>query len=148
MKSLFNFLSYDKELGRLGYFIFNSIVTIFAFEYLYLPFLAKSVLIILHKPEYKMVLDLVKSEAHYAEQLKWLQNISAPTQSSYLIKYSFVVLLRYIDLKRVKDILGRKLKTIEVLMIFFIFSIPFVEFISAIVLMIYPSKFKNQNKHS
>lgn len=135
-----NFFSYKKPLRRLPYFFLNSILMFFAFRYLYYSYLYDLIVMLEHNPKFTDAFYIIKSLPQYHESMATFKREASPTLMTTLIHFLFLIPLRIIDIKRIKDIFGRCLSTQEIIFISITFSLPFVDFLSTTALMLLPSK--------
>lgn len=138
-----SFFSINGKIGRISYFFQNSFIMLFAFQYIYGPYMSATILKMQHNPLFKNSFALIETLPGYSEILQDLARPSKVDPSELIIRFGFIALLRMIDLKRVRDIIGRQLSLQESALIAIVFSIPFVDLLSTVMLMTLPSK-----KHS
>ncbi len=138
-----SFFSITGRTGRVAYFFQNSILMIFGFQYIYGGYMSSAFLSLQHNPLFSNAFEILKTNPLYADFLRELNHPAEPDPSALYIKFAFIIALRIVDLKRVRDILSRKLSAIETILIAIFFSLPFVDFFSTIMLVTLPSK-----KHS
>lgn len=138
-----NILSYNGKLSRLAYIIQNSLVMIFAFQYMYYPHLYGTILDLQSRPELASIFAVYKQFPQYHEFLASLKAAANPSLTDIIIRYLFLIPLRVIDIKRVRDIVNRNLTGVETTMVAVIFSLPFVDLLSTLFLAVIPA-----NKHA
>lgn len=138
-----SFFSLTGKIGRVSYFFQNSVLMIFGFQYIYGGYLSGALLSLQHTPVFKHSFEILKSSPIYEDFLRELNNPPKPDPSILFYKIAFLIALRFIDLKRVRDILNRKLSALETILIAVFFSVPFIDFFSTIMLVTLPPK-----KHS
>ncbi|MBC7427296.1 MAG: hypothetical protein H7336_01710 [Bacteriovorax sp.] len=126
--------------GRLAYFFQNSLLMLFGFQYIYGPYIGDAIKSMQHNPMFANVFILLQSDPSYADMLKDFGQAQKFTFTLFAARYAFIIALRIIDLKRIRDIVNRQLTKVETISVFIIFSLPFVDLISTIVLMTLPPK--------
>ena len=140
-----NFFSLTGKTGRVSYFFQNSVLMIFGFQYIYGGFMASAFLSLQNNPMFANVFALLKSDPMYSDILDDLNHPAKPDPSVFFIKIAFIIALRIVDLKRVRDILNRKLSAMETTLIAVFFSLPFVDLFSTIMLVTLPPKKDSPN---
>lgn len=140
-----NIFSYSGKLTRLAYIIQNSLVMIFAFRYIYFPYLHGTILDMQNNPHYSNTFEMIKHLPEYREFMTMLKAEANPSMSSIIIRYLVLIPLRIIDIKRIRDIVNRNLSVTETTIVAVVFSLPFVDLISTIFLAIIPPSKKVQN---
>lgn len=135
-----SFFSLTGKTGRVSYFFQNSIIMLFGFQYIYGSYLAEAIVKMQHNPLLKDSFKLIQTMPGYGEILEDLNTPVKPDPSKLLIKIAFIVLLRIVDLKRIRDIVNRKLSLLETSLISIFFSLPFVDIFSTIMLVTLPPK--------
>ncbi len=96
-----------------------------------------------NSPMFNNIFILLKSDPRFEDFFQELNHPKSLPTSFILTKFAFIVGLRIVDLKRVRDITGRKLKKIETILIAIFFSLPFVDLISTMFLITMPTKKKS-----
>jgi hypothetical protein len=128
------------KTSRLSYFFQNSFLMLFGFQYIYAPYIGDILKNIQHNPLFRNVFELLRADPTYADLLKELNTPAKITFSMIATRYAFILALRLVDLKRIRDIVNRQLSKIETILVIVIFSLPFVDLISTIFLMTLPPK--------
>ena len=128
------------KTGRLAYFFQNSILMLFGFQYIYGAYIGDMLKSMQHNPLFKNVFLLLQSDPAYSDLLHDLNQAPKMTLSIIATRYAFILALRIVDLKRIRDIVNRQLTKVETLLVIVFFSLPFVDLISTIFLMTLPPK--------
>ena len=135
-----SFFSLTGKTGRVSYFFQNSIIMLFGFQYIYGSYMAEAIIKMQHNPLLRDSFKLVQSLPGYGDILEDLNTPSKPDPSRLLIKFAFIIMLRIVDLKRIRDIVNRKLTIIETSLVSIFFSLPFVDIFSTVMLITLPAK--------
>jgi hypothetical protein len=126
--------------GRLAYFFQNSLLMLFGFQYIYGPYIGDVLKNLEHNPLFRNIFTLLRSDPHYANLIHDLSSAQKMTFSLIATRYAFIIALRIVDLKRLRDIVNRQLTKVEILFVFILFSLPFVDLITTIFLISMPAK--------
>lgn len=141
-----SFFSITGKTGRVSYFFQNSILMLFGFQYIYGSYLGEIILKLQHNPLFKNAFMLLQSDPLYSDMLQDLNRPPQAVSSNLMLKFAFLLALRIVDLKRVRDIVNRKLGALETALIVIVFSLPFVDLISTIFLVTLPPKKNSPNQ--
>jgi uncharacterized membrane protein YhaH (DUF805 family) len=138
-----NIFSFHGRLGRLAYFLENCFINILGFKFIYYPAIVESFHQIQAEPSAHQLLEMLSTAPVYGPVIHAL---SAPMAKETLlfivVRYLFLIPLRMIDIKRMRDIMGRELTLFQTAAVAIGFSIPYVDFISTICLsVIRPNKY-------
>lgn len=141
-----NPFTFKGRLGRLSYIFQNSILMILAFKFIYSPYLYGFITDMEKNPLYRASFDLLKSMPQYHEMMIDLKAMANPSFTAIIIRYLFLVPLRIIDIKRIRDIVNRNLNGMEITIVAIFFSLPFVDFITTLFLVLIPANKFAKNK--
>ncbi|MBC7715008.1 MAG: hypothetical protein H7177_16800 [Rhizobacter sp.] len=128
------------KTGRLAYFFQNSLLMAFGFQYIYGPYMGDAIKSLQHNPLFANVFQLLQADPTYADMLKELNHAPKFDMKMFATRYAFILALRIVDLKRLRDIVNRQLTKVETILVIVFFSLPFVDLISTIFLVTMPPK--------
>lgn len=124
------------KLNRLFYALHNAFWFLAGFYYIYYPGL---LLAIQSSPDFPQLINLLSS----SPQLKGLvPYLSAKVGSGFIdiaLKYVFLLILRIVDIKRIRDLVNRNLTMPENIAVIVVLSLPYIDFLSTVALVLLPS---------
>jgi uncharacterized membrane protein YhaH (DUF805 family) len=141
-----NIFSFNGKIGRLSYILQNFIINIIGFKYIYYPAIVESYSTFLTYPESSQILRTLSMNPMYASLFESLAAAPKVTTAAIIIKYLFLIPLRLIDIKRIRDIVDDKLSMGKTLFYAIFLSLPMVDLLATVVLSIVkPNRFaKNE----
>lgn len=141
-----NIFSLNGKLSRFSYIFQNLFLNIIGFRFLYYPALLESFYKIKINPDYKYLIEQISMNPNIGFFMKALDKAPKESLLIIIIKYLFIIPFRMIDIKRVKDLLDRELTTGEIITIFVIFTLPYVDFFTTLGLSILPAYYFAKKK--
>ena len=133
------------KLNRLFYALHNSFWFLVGFRYIYYPTL---LLAIQSSPNFATLINVFSSISQLKGLIPYLSATVEQSPLDLFLKYVFILILRLVDIKRLRDIMGRNLRLIEQAAVIFVFSLPYVDFLSTVFLVFLPAdKFSKNEIH-
>lgn len=141
-----NIFSFNGKIGRLSYILQNFIINSLGFKYIYYPAIVETYSSFLKYPESHQILSQLSMNPMYASFFESLAGSPRATTTDIVIKYLFLIPLRLIDIKRIRDIVDEKLSMAKTIFYAIFLSLPLVDLVATIFLsIIRPNKFaKNE----
>jgi uncharacterized membrane protein YhaH (DUF805 family) len=141
-----NIFSFNGKIGRLSYITQNFIINILGFKYIYYPAIVEAYTTFLTYPESHQILRTLSTNPMYASFFESLAASPKATTVDIVIKYLFLIPLRLIDIKRIRDIVDEKLSAAKTIFYAVFLSLPLVDLVATIFLsIIKPNKYaKNE----
>ena len=131
------------KLNRLFYALHNAFWFLVGFKFIYYPAI---MLAIQSSPQFDELVTLLSSNAKTQALIPYLTVKVGQSGLDIFLKYVFILILRLVDIKRIRDIVGRNLTTVESAMAIFFLSLPYVDFLSTVVLVLIPANKYAKNK--
>ena len=138
-----NIFSFNGRIGRVSYIIQNCVINTLAFRFIYYPAIVRAFHVARQNPESLEIMRMLSDNSEmYASLFRTLGSAQKETASIIVIGYLFLIPLRLIDIKRVRDIVNDELSLFKTVAIAVLFSIPYVDLIATIFLsVIGPNRF-------
>ena len=133
------------KLNRLFYALHNAFWFLIGFRYIYYPSI---LLAIQSSPNFPELIKLLSTSPQTKGLIPYLSATVGQSSLDLLLKYVFLLILRLVDIKRLRDIMGRNFSLMEQGVVIFIFSLPYVDFLSTVFLVFLPAnKFSKNETH-
>jgi uncharacterized membrane protein YhaH (DUF805 family) len=131
-----NIFSFKGKIGRISYIIQNSIINIIGFKFIYYPAMGKAYHTMLTTPGGADLVQMLSEFSIYAALFKFMAAAPAETAISITLKYLFLIPLRLIDIKRIRDIMNDSLSTGKTFFFAVFLSIPYIDLLATVALSI------------
>jgi hypothetical protein len=91
-------------------------------------------------PDFSTLVDLLSSHSETSAIVPYLTHVPSTSLIFVILRYACLIPLRLVDFKRIRDLISRELSLIEKVVIAVVLSIPYVDFLSIIILTALPSR--------
>lgn len=134
------------KLNRLFYALHNAFWFLVGFRYIYYPSLLMA---IQSSPDFPQLISLLSSSPQLKGLVPYLSSNFGTSFIDISLKYLFILILRIVDIKRIRDLVNRNLTMPENIAVVGILSLPYIDFLSTVVLVLMPSnKFAKNELHA
>lgn len=134
------------KLNRIFYALHNAFWFIAGFYYIYYPSL---LLTIQSSPDFPQLINLLSSSPQLKGLVPYLSSNVGTGFVDITLKYVFILILRMVDIKRIRDLVNRNLTMPENVAVIVVLSLPYIDFLSTVVLVLLPAnKFAKNEIHA
>lgn len=123
------------KLNRLFYALHNAFWFLIGFRYIYYPGILAA---LQSSPQFPQLIHVLSSSPQTKTIVPFLSSTVGQSTLDIVLKFVFILILRLVDIKRIRDIVNRNLSKVESALAIVILSLPYVDFLSTIVLVLLP----------
>lgn len=131
------------KLNRLFYALHNAFWFLIGFRYIYYPGILVA---IQSSPQFPQLVQILSSNPQTKAIIPYISSNVGQSTFDIILKFVFIFILRLVDIKRIRDIVSRNLTTVESALTIVFFSLPYVDFLSTVLLVLFPSGKYAKNK--
>ncbi len=133
------------KLNRLFYALHNAFWFLIGFRYIYYPGILSA---IQSSPQYPQLVEILSSNSQTSSLVPYISSTLGQSPLDLVLKYVFILILRMVDIKRIRDLVNRNLSIPECAAVIVGLSLPYIDFFSTIALVLLPSnKFAKNEIH-
>lgn len=134
-----NIFAFRGRISRTAYIVQNFIINIIGFRFIYYPGLVEGYKTLIQHPETREFISVLYRYPLYSSIFDHFASAAVDPTYIYIIGYLFIIPLRMIDIKRVRDIINDEISTLKTIVLFIVLSLPLVDLIATIVLAVVPA---------
>lgn len=125
------------KLNRVFYALHNAFWFLVGFRFIYYPAL---IMAVQSSPQFPQLVTLLSSNPQTKVWVPYITSSVGQSTLDIVLKYLFILILRLVDIKRIRDIFNRNLSKLESAIVIVVLSLPYIDFLSTIVLVLVPAK--------
>lgn len=137
-----NIFSFQGRIGRISYIIQNAIINIIGFKFIYYPAMGESLRHMQSTADGAQLIKMLSASPINEYLFQYMAAAPKETTLSIMIKFLFLIPLRLIDIKRIRDIVDDSLSNAQTVFFALVLSLPYVDMIATVALsLITPNRF-------